>query len=51
MLFSDSFFLSQLFSNEDNGIFGVPLTVLLESDRKKDPAVKVPLVLQKVSRT
>uniref|UniRef100_G1P4G9 Rho GTPase activating protein 28 n=1 Tax=Myotis lucifugus TaxID=59463 RepID=G1P4G9_MYOLU len=32
---------------EDNGIFGVPLTVLLESDRKKDPGVKVPLVLQK----
>ncbi|XP_070276735.1 rho GTPase-activating protein 28 isoform X3 [Myotis yumanensis] len=31
----------------DNGIFGVPLTVLLESDRKKDPGVKVPLVLQK----
>ncbi|XP_036906223.1 rho GTPase-activating protein 28 isoform X5 [Sturnira hondurensis] len=31
----------------DNGIFGVPLTVLLDSDRKKDPGVKVPLVLQK----
>ncbi|XP_036179262.1 rho GTPase-activating protein 28 isoform X2 [Myotis myotis] len=31
----------------DNGIFGVPLTALLENDRKKDPAVKVPLVLQK----
>ncbi|GAB1301289.1 Rho GTPase-activating protein 28 [Apodemus speciosus] len=31
----------------DNGIFGVPLTVLLDNDRKKDPAVKVPLVLQK----
>uniref|UniRef100_A0A8C0XSU7 Rho-GAP domain-containing protein n=1 Tax=Castor canadensis TaxID=51338 RepID=A0A8C0XSU7_CASCN len=31
----------------DNGIFGVPLTVLLENDRKKDPGVKVPLVLQK----
>lgn len=34
----------------DNGIFGVSLTVLLDNDRKKDPAVKVPLVLQKVSR-
>uniref|UniRef100_A0A2K5KRX1 Rho GTPase activating protein 28 n=1 Tax=Cercocebus atys TaxID=9531 RepID=A0A2K5KRX1_CERAT len=34
----------------DNGIFGVPLTVLLDSDRKKDPAVKVPLVLQKQYR-
>ncbi|XP_051010421.1 rho GTPase-activating protein 28 [Acomys russatus] len=31
----------------DTGVFGVPLTVLLDSDRKKDPAVKVPLVLQK----
>ncbi|XP_006213673.2 rho GTPase-activating protein 28 isoform X1 [Vicugna pacos] len=31
----------------DSGIFGVPLTVLLDSDRKKDPGVKVPLVLQK----
>lgn len=31
----------------DSGIFGVPLTVLLDNDHKKDPAVKVPLVLQK----
>ncbi|KFO27080.1 Rho GTPase-activating protein 28 [Fukomys damarensis] len=31
----------------DNGIFGIPLTVLLDNDHKKDPAVKVPLVLQK----
>ncbi|XP_076992052.1 rho GTPase-activating protein 28 isoform X2 [Tamandua tetradactyla] len=31
----------------DSGIFGVPLTVLLENDRKKDPGAKVPLVLQK----
>ncbi|XP_049758461.1 rho GTPase-activating protein 28 isoform X5 [Elephas maximus indicus] len=31
----------------DNGIFGVPLTVLLDNDRKKDSGVKVPLVLQK----
>ncbi|KAK7813907.1 hypothetical protein U0070_011014 [Myodes glareolus] len=31
----------------DSGIFGVPLTVLLDNDRKKDPEVKVPLVLQK----
>ncbi|XP_054550175.1 rho GTPase-activating protein 28 isoform X2 [Talpa occidentalis] len=31
----------------DNGIFGVPLTVLLDNDRKKDPGVKVPFVLQK----
>ncbi|XP_013002142.1 rho GTPase-activating protein 28 isoform X2 [Cavia porcellus] len=31
----------------DTGIFGVPLTVLLDNDHKKDPAVKVPLVLQK----
>uniref|UniRef100_A0A8C6E2K1 Rho GTPase activating protein 28 n=1 Tax=Moschus moschiferus TaxID=68415 RepID=A0A8C6E2K1_MOSMO len=31
----------------DSGIFGVPLTVLLENDRRKDSGVKVPLVLQK----
>ncbi|XP_040120586.1 rho GTPase-activating protein 28 isoform X2 [Oryx dammah] len=31
----------------DNGIFGVPLTVLLENDRRKDSGVKVPFVLQK----
>ncbi|XP_053427815.1 rho GTPase-activating protein 28 [Nycticebus coucang] len=31
----------------DSGIFGVPLTVLLENDRRKDPDIKVPLVLQK----
>ncbi|XP_004467018.1 rho GTPase-activating protein 28 isoform X2 [Dasypus novemcinctus] len=31
----------------DSGIFGVPLTVLLDIDRKKDPGLKVPLVLQK----
>ncbi|KAG8521098.1 Rho GTPase-activating protein 28, partial [Galemys pyrenaicus] len=31
----------------DNGIFGVPLTVLLDNDKKKDPGVKVPFVLQK----
>ncbi|KAM9225386.1 rho GTPase-activating protein 28 isoform 2-T2 [Dugong dugon] len=30
-----------------SGIFGVPLTVLLDNDRKKDSGVKVPLVLQK----
>uniref|UniRef100_A0A8C9AUV1 Rho GTPase activating protein 28 n=1 Tax=Prolemur simus TaxID=1328070 RepID=A0A8C9AUV1_PROSS len=34
----------------DSGIFGVPLTVLLENDRRKDPGVKVPLVLQKQYR-
>ncbi|XP_046946248.1 rho GTPase-activating protein 28 isoform X3 [Lynx rufus] len=34
----------------DTGIFGVPLTVLLDNDRKKDPGVKVPLVLQKQYR-
>ncbi|KAK2493446.1 hypothetical protein MC885_019421 [Smutsia gigantea] len=34
----------------DNGIFGVPLAALLDSDRKKDPGVKVPLVLQKQYR-
>ncbi|XP_032943783.1 rho GTPase-activating protein 28 isoform X9 [Rhinolophus ferrumequinum] len=34
----------------DNGIFGVSLTVLLDNDRKKDPGVKVPLVLQKQYR-
>uniref|UniRef100_A0A452FNT8 Rho GTPase activating protein 28 n=1 Tax=Capra hircus TaxID=9925 RepID=A0A452FNT8_CAPHI len=31
----------------DTGIFGVPLTVLLENDRRKDSGVRVPFVLQK----
>ncbi|XP_070369687.1 rho GTPase-activating protein 28 isoform X5 [Equus asinus] len=38
---------SEKVKGRDNGIFGVPLTVLLDNDRKKDPGVKVPLVLQK----
>ena len=38
-----------MFYNEDTGIFGVPLTVLLENDRRKDSGVRVPFVLQKVS--
>ncbi|XP_070485565.1 rho GTPase-activating protein 28 isoform X6 [Equus przewalskii] len=38
---------SEKVKGRDNGIFGVPLTILLDNDRKKDPGVKVPLVLQK----
>ncbi|KAF0028664.1 hypothetical protein F2P81_019751 [Scophthalmus maximus] len=30
------------------GVFGVPLNLLLQNDRKKFPAVKVPIVFQKV---
>ncbi|XP_067107757.1 rho GTPase-activating protein 28 isoform X1 [Osmerus mordax] len=32
----------------ESGIFGVPLTTLLESDRKKVPGSKVPLVFRKL---
>ncbi|XP_070485563.1 rho GTPase-activating protein 28 isoform X4 [Equus przewalskii] len=41
---------SEKVKGRDNGIFGVPLTILLDNDRKKDPGVKVPLVLQKQYR-
>ncbi|KAL8182296.1 UNVERIFIED_CONTAM: hypothetical protein K2H54_051801, partial [Gekko kuhli] len=34
----------------ENGLFGVPLTVLLESDQKKIPGIKVPLIFQKSLR-
>ncbi|XP_020830653.1 rho GTPase-activating protein 28 isoform X1 [Phascolarctos cinereus] len=32
----------------ENGLFGVPLTVLLENDQKKLPGIKVPLIFQKL---
>ncbi|XP_056679661.1 rho GTPase-activating protein 28 isoform X2 [Monodelphis domestica] len=32
----------------ENGLFGVPLTVLLENDQKKFPGIKVPLIFQKL---
>ncbi|XP_015269422.1 PREDICTED: rho GTPase-activating protein 28 [Gekko japonicus] len=32
----------------ENGLFGVPLTILLESDQKKIPGIKVPLIFQKL---
>ncbi|XP_024918225.1 rho GTPase-activating protein 28 isoform X2 [Cynoglossus semilaevis] len=34
--------------SQDTGVFGVPLKVLLENDRKKFPGVKVPVVFQKL---
>ncbi|KAM3860335.1 rho GTPase-activating protein 28 [Diretmus argenteus] len=34
--------------NRDGGVFGVPLTTLLENDRKKFPGVKVPVVFSKL---
>ncbi|XP_069368768.1 rho GTPase-activating protein 28 isoform X2 [Paralichthys olivaceus] len=34
--------------NRDSGVFGVSLNFLLESDRKKFPGVKVPVVFQKL---
>lgn len=41
-----SLFLSLYFS--DSGLFGVPLSVLLEQDQKKVPGTKIPLIFQKV---
>ncbi|XP_060631055.2 rho GTPase-activating protein 28 isoform X1 [Anolis sagrei] len=32
----------------ENGLFGVPLAVLLENDQKKVPGIKVPLIFQKL---
>ncbi|XP_063779581.1 rho GTPase-activating protein 28 isoform X3 [Pseudophryne corroboree] len=32
----------------ENGLFGVPLTTLLENDQKKVPGTKVPLIFQKL---
>ncbi|KAF7245203.1 Rho GTPase-activating protein 28 [Varanus komodoensis] len=32
----------------ENGLFGVPLAVLLENDQKKSPGIKVPLIFQKL---
>ncbi|XP_039382963.1 rho GTPase-activating protein 28 isoform X3 [Mauremys reevesii] len=31
----------------ENGLFGVPLAILLENDQKKVPGIKVPLIFQK----
>ncbi|GAB1294999.1 Rho GTPase-activating protein 18 [Apodemus speciosus] len=33
----------------DSGIFGIPLTILLEQDQRKVPGTRIPLVFQKVS--
>ncbi|XP_041108229.1 rho GTPase-activating protein 18-like [Polyodon spathula] len=33
---------------KESGLFGVPLTVLLEQDQKKVPGTRVPLILQKL---
>ncbi|XP_028653763.1 rho GTPase-activating protein 18 isoform X2 [Erpetoichthys calabaricus] len=33
---------------KESGLFGVPLTILLEHDQKKVPGTKVPLILQKL---
>ncbi|XP_069476794.1 rho GTPase-activating protein 28 isoform X2 [Ambystoma mexicanum] len=32
----------------ENGLFGIPLTMLLENDQKKIPGTKVPLIFQKL---
>uniref|UniRef100_A0A8D0L2Z8 Rho GTPase activating protein 28 n=1 Tax=Sphenodon punctatus TaxID=8508 RepID=A0A8D0L2Z8_SPHPU len=32
----------------ENGLFGVPLTLLLENDQKKVPGTKIPLIFQKL---
>ncbi|KAM8967778.1 rho GTPase-activating protein 28 [Pelodytes ibericus] len=36
------------FKGKENGLFGVPLTTLLENDQKKVPGTKVPLIFQKL---
>lgn len=36
--------------SSDSGLFGVPLSVLLEQDQKKVPGTKIPLIFQKVNR-
>ncbi|XP_054553793.1 rho GTPase-activating protein 18 isoform X2 [Talpa occidentalis] len=33
---------------KDSGLFGVPLTVLLEQDQKKVPGTRIPLIFQKL---
>lgn len=33
----------------ESGIFGVPLTVLLEQDQKRVAGTRIPLIFQKVS--
>ncbi|XP_065485572.1 rho GTPase-activating protein 28 isoform X2 [Caloenas nicobarica] len=38
---------SERVRGRENGLFGVPLTVLLENDQKKVPGIKVPLIFQK----
>ncbi len=32
----------------ENGLFGVPLAILLEQDQRRVPGTKVPFILQKV---
>lgn len=35
---------------KDSGLFGVPLTMLLEQDQRKVPGTRIPLIFQNVSR-
>uniref|UniRef100_A0A8D0KWU0 Rho GTPase activating protein 28 n=1 Tax=Strix occidentalis caurina TaxID=311401 RepID=A0A8D0KWU0_STROC len=39
---------SERVRGRENGLFGVPLTILLENDQKKVPGIKVPLIFQKL---
>ncbi|KAJ6662183.1 hypothetical protein lerEdw1_012649 [Lerista edwardsae] len=39
---------SERVKGRETGLFGVPLTVLLENDQKKIPGIKVPLIFQKL---
>jgi hypothetical protein len=34
----------------DSGLFGVPLTTLLEQDQRKVPGARIPLIFKKVSK-
>uniref|UniRef100_A0A7M4ETR0 Rho GTPase activating protein 28 n=1 Tax=Crocodylus porosus TaxID=8502 RepID=A0A7M4ETR0_CROPO len=40
--------LTDRVKGRENGLFGVPLTILLENDQKKVPGIKVPLIFQKL---
>lgn len=39
-----------LLYSSDSGLFGVPLSLLLEQDQKRVPGTKIPLIFQKVNR-
>lgn len=42
--------LSLMLYSSDSGLFGVPLSLLLEQDQKRVPGTKIPLIFQKVNK-